>query len=75
MQPQTNDFVWTTEETVIQAHGTGPGGTTYVNPADDPRRNNHISPDEVVDRCASDGESGSTPLFLVSRACLDEGSR
>ena len=38
MQPQTNHFVWTTEETVIQAHGTGPGGITYVNPADDPRK-------------------------------------
>ena len=32
MQPQTNHFVWTTEETVIQVHGTGPGGITYVNP-------------------------------------------
>jgi quercetin dioxygenase-like cupin family protein len=38
MQPQTNHFVWTKEETVIQAHGTGPGGITYVNPADDPRK-------------------------------------
>jgi anti-sigma factor ChrR (cupin superfamily) len=38
MQPQTNHFVWTKEETVIQAHGTGPQGITYVNPADDPRK-------------------------------------
>jgi quercetin dioxygenase-like cupin family protein len=25
------------EDTVIQLHGTGPQGITYVNPADDPR--------------------------------------
>jgi quercetin dioxygenase-like cupin family protein len=36
--PHTNHFVWIKEETVIQAHGTGPGGITYVNPADDPRK-------------------------------------
>jgi len=30
-------FAWVTEETVIQLHGVGPGGITYVNSADDPR--------------------------------------
>jgi hypothetical protein len=29
-------FGQTTEDTVIQAHGTGPWRTIYVNPADDP---------------------------------------
>jgi len=37
MQPKTNHFAWTKEETVVQLHGTGPWGITYVNPADDPR--------------------------------------
>jgi quercetin dioxygenase-like cupin family protein len=31
-------FAWASEETVIQLHGVGPGGITYVNPADDPRK-------------------------------------
>jgi quercetin dioxygenase-like cupin family protein len=30
-------YVWFNEETVLQLHGTGPWGVTYVNPADDPR--------------------------------------
>jgi hypothetical protein len=38
MQPKTNHFVWTKEETVVQVHGVGPWGVTYVNPADDPRK-------------------------------------
>jgi hypothetical protein len=29
---------WFTEETVLQLHGIGPQGVTYVNPADDPRK-------------------------------------
>jgi quercetin dioxygenase-like cupin family protein len=29
---------WFTEETIIQVHGMGPQGITYVNPADDPRK-------------------------------------
>jgi len=33
----TPHYAWTTEETVTQVHGVGPAGTTYVNPADDPR--------------------------------------
>jgi anti-sigma factor ChrR (cupin superfamily) len=39
MQPKTNHFVWTKEEAVVQLNGTGPWGITYVNPADDPRKN------------------------------------
>jgi hypothetical protein len=38
MQPKTNHFGWTKEETVVQVHGVGPWGLTYVNPADDPRK-------------------------------------
>ena len=38
MQPKTNHFAWTKEETVVQLHGVGPWGITYVNPADDPRK-------------------------------------
>jgi quercetin dioxygenase-like cupin family protein len=39
MQPKTNHFALTKSETVVQLHGTGPWGVTYVNPADDPRKN------------------------------------
>lgn len=39
MQPRTNHFAWTGEETIVQLHGVGPWGITYVNPADDPRKN------------------------------------
>lgn len=35
--PGIPHFVWFDEETVLQFHGTGPFGLTYVNPADDPR--------------------------------------
>lgn len=38
MQPGTPHFASTTGETVVQLHGMGPWGVTYVNPADDPRR-------------------------------------
>ncbi len=38
MQPTTNHFAWTKEETIVQVHGVGPWGITYVNPADDPRK-------------------------------------
>ena len=31
-------YAWFTEETVLQLHGQGPQGITYVNPADDPRK-------------------------------------
>ena len=30
-------YAYTSGETVVQLHGTGPWGITYVNPADDPR--------------------------------------
>jgi hypothetical protein len=38
MQPRTNHFAWTKEETIIQVHGVGPWAITYVNPGDDPRK-------------------------------------
>ena len=38
MQPKTTHCAWTREETIVQVHGTGPWGVTYVNPADDPRK-------------------------------------
>jgi mannose-6-phosphate isomerase-like protein (cupin superfamily) len=38
MQPKTHHFAWTSRETVVQLHGTGPWGITYVNPDDDPRK-------------------------------------
>jgi quercetin dioxygenase-like cupin family protein len=33
-------YAWFPEETVLQLHGMGPQGITYVNPADDPRKTN-----------------------------------
>ena len=33
-------YAWFPEATVLQLHGTGPQGITYVNPADDPRKTN-----------------------------------
>jgi quercetin dioxygenase-like cupin family protein len=38
MEPKTPHFAWTKDEVVVQLHGTGPWGVTYVNPADDPRK-------------------------------------
>lgn len=38
MQPKTNHFWWTAEETIVQIHGIGPWAINYVNPADDPRK-------------------------------------
>ena len=38
IQPLTNHFAWTSEETVIQLHGRGPQDIHYVDPADDPRK-------------------------------------
>ena len=38
MPPKTNHFGWTKTETIVQLHGVGPWGVTYVNPADDPRK-------------------------------------
>lgn len=37
MQPGTAHFAWNETETVLQLHGTGPWGITYLNAADDPR--------------------------------------
>jgi quercetin dioxygenase-like cupin family protein len=38
MEAKMNHFAWTKEETIVQVHGVGPWGFTYVNPADDPRK-------------------------------------
>jgi quercetin dioxygenase-like cupin family protein len=38
MQPGTRHFAWTNEATIVQVHGVGPWTITYVNPADDPRK-------------------------------------
>lgn len=38
MQPKTAHFAWTSGETIVQLHGTGPWGVTYINPSDDPRK-------------------------------------
>ncbi len=35
---KTPHFAWSKEETVVQVHGVGPSGITYVDPADDPRK-------------------------------------
>src|SRR5207342_3861146 len=35
MQPGTQHFAWTEGEVVVQLHGTGPWGITYINPSDD----------------------------------------
>jgi quercetin dioxygenase-like cupin family protein len=31
-------YAWFDEDTVLQLHGIGPGGITYINPEDDPRK-------------------------------------
>ena len=33
-------YAWFTEETVLQLHGVGPQGVTYIDPANDPRKQN-----------------------------------
>ncbi len=38
LDAKTPHFAWAKPETVVQLHGTGPWGVTYVNPADDPRK-------------------------------------
>jgi hypothetical protein len=38
MQPKTAHFVWIEKETEVQVHGVGPWTLTFVNPADDPRK-------------------------------------
>ena len=38
VQPKINHFGWTKTATIVQLHGVGPWGVTYVNPSDDPRK-------------------------------------
>ena len=38
MQPRTNHYALTRDEVIVQVHGVGPWGITYVNPGDDPRK-------------------------------------
>jgi quercetin dioxygenase-like cupin family protein len=38
MPKGTHHFAWSKGETVIQVYAIGPWGLTYVNPADDPRK-------------------------------------
>jgi quercetin dioxygenase-like cupin family protein len=38
MPPGMRHFARAQGETIVQLHGTGPWGITYVNPADDPRK-------------------------------------
>jgi quercetin dioxygenase-like cupin family protein len=38
LQPGTRHFAEAEGETIVQLHGVGPWGLTYVNPADDPRK-------------------------------------
>jgi hypothetical protein len=38
MQPSVHQFGWASEEAIVQIHGVGPWGITYVNPADDPAK-------------------------------------
>lgn len=38
MVPGQPHFAMTKEETVLQLHGKGPWGVTYLNPAEDPRK-------------------------------------
>ncbi|MFV8327733.1 cupin domain-containing protein [Flavobacterium sp. ZS1P14] len=37
MKTGTHHYFFTKEECIIQLHGMGPWGITYINPADDPR--------------------------------------
>ena len=38
MQPTTHHYALTRDEVIVQVHGVGPWGITYVNPGDDPRK-------------------------------------
>jgi quercetin dioxygenase-like cupin family protein len=38
LEPGTRHFAEARGETILQLHGVGPWGLTYVNPADDPRQ-------------------------------------
>jgi quercetin dioxygenase-like cupin family protein len=44
MPPQMRHFAWADDETVVQLSTIGPWGITYVNPADDPRKQPAAAP-------------------------------
>ena len=60
MPPGMRHYAWATGETVSQVHGTGPWRINYVNPADDPRKQ------EVVRRRGSESPMGSGGRTLPS---------
>jgi len=33
-------YAWFSEPTIVQVHGVGPTGISYINPSDDPRKSN-----------------------------------
>jgi quercetin dioxygenase-like cupin family protein len=43
MAAGTKHFAWAKKETVLQVHGVGPWGITYVNPSDDPRNQKQVT--------------------------------
>ena len=55
MQPKMNHFAWTKDETIVQVHGIGPWGITYVNPADDPRGQRSARSDTIPSLFATPG--------------------
>ena len=44
MQPKTAHYAMAKDEAVVQVHGMGPWGITYVNPADDPKNKPAAAP-------------------------------
>jgi anti-sigma factor ChrR (cupin superfamily) len=38
IQPKIPHFAWTKEEVMVQVHGVGPWGITYVDPIDEPKK-------------------------------------
>jgi quercetin dioxygenase-like cupin family protein len=42
IQPKVPHFAWTSEEVMVQVHGVGPWGITYVDPQTIPERNNPV---------------------------------
>ncbi|HWP35091.1 MAG TPA: cupin domain-containing protein [Thermodesulfobacteriota bacterium] len=62
IQPETRHFAWTSGPTVIQLHGIGPWGLTYVNPADDPRNTKLGDTGQPATGSAPQRSGGSQPM-------------